>query len=209
MLGTRLKCGALLLVVSWLGMPSAVEAQTLRWPCERAFADRRSSKLADDTYVVVFFARKGLPGHVYVATGRLEDGLGMMQTSIFGFYPSATTKGIGLALGLSAPGKIDVNPDSDATPNIAVNILVNEEQHWRVKDALASKWSHMPYSLFKQNCNNLLADAAKELGLSIPASTFQFPDQFLNALIVQNGFVRVDECRSSPATAPSAPSTIR
>lgn len=136
---------------------------------------------------VAFLARKGAPGHAFVALGvRLNAGLKVYER-FFGLYPDDTGKLASLKLVFGrTTGRLDYRW-ADTRWDVAFERSVSPEQMAQVKAQFA-RWSENTptYALLGnggKNCSMLVGDVARSIGMKVPdGAASSLPWDFVESL---------------------------
>lgn len=139
------------------------------------------------TKAVVLCAREGVPGHAFVVLGK-EDEKRMMSTiEAFGFYPEK--KDLKPLFG-TVPGSLaNEFIRGKGTKNDHSLILKVDDEQFAAVEKLRADWAKRKpdYKLFERNCITFTGEAAKALGLTVPAGKdTDLPPTFLKNLIEKN-----------------------
>lgn len=112
--------------------------------------------------IIEFRARKGKPGHAFVAVGREYDNGLTAFYAIAGFYP----KGNDLKSVLSGPGQINYKW-VDTSSDVVFRVNITWEQEAKTIKTI-SEWDSKRYEFLWQNCTHLVRQVANDLGLRVP-----------------------------------------
>ena len=136
------------------------------------------------SYYVDFLARPaGYVGHSFVQAGALDAHGGRHPAMTVGLYPANPDRIF------DAPGKVtalalDLKPD----PGVRYRVLVSERTYLKMlalMKILPDTWRR--YDLVQNNCNNMVADVARHLGLVAPGDTADLPTNYVRSLAEVNG----------------------
>lgn len=143
--------------------------------------DRRSDKSPVAWRMAVFLARGGVPGHAYVALMTFQDDIqGFVTNGVWGLYPVSSKK---WTLG-AVPGGLEIRPD-DSEPNAALLVWINPDQFANIEGVANRYNADGEWQLLLSDCVSLLADSAREAGLSTPGLTLR-PLPFVEDLMAMN-----------------------
>jgi hypothetical protein len=153
-------------------------------------------------YIDFRLAQNGLVGHTYIAHGRLGGNGRPASAQYVDYHPEGGFGGY--VAGFVTPMTPVMQP---AKETLAAKVLdsyrltLTAKDYRKLTKLLAEiRASRRPWTAFGYNCNDLLADAARALGLSAPMTNAP-PSQFLPTLRAMNGSV------TSPSRIGRAPAT--
>ncbi len=131
---------------------------------------------------VLFVGRDGVPGHAFVVLGEeLDNGL-KWDVGVFGFYPKEGKK-VEIKQLINTPGKIDFKW-VDLQRDVEYRVYVDDKEMKSVRVVL-EKWKDSSYSLFDNNCSQMVSEVATSIGLLLPPGSKPgnaFPSAYIQAL---------------------------
>lgn len=145
---------------------------------------------AATSYYVEFRGRSedGGFGHSYITLGYADAGGHTHRTTIFGLVPTTRDDEFLSQFAVPVSGSIAVTK-SDFTPHpdVSYRVSIARADYVRiVRDIAALQNSWTIYALVGQNCNDLIADIARSVGLATPALTIQLPVAYVAELKAVN-----------------------
>lgn len=135
-------------------------------------------------YYVDFVARPaGVVGHSFIQVGTLDAQGGRRAVITAGLYPANPNEIF------DAPGKVTALPaDLKPYPVVRYRVLVSDRTYRKtlaLMKSLPGSWRR--YDLMQRNCNNMVADVARHLGLATPGDTADIPVNYVHSLAALNG----------------------
>ncbi len=166
-------------------IPLLLTLPTVSVAQEVAVKDLRKAG-SKSTKAVVLCAREGVPGHAFVVLGKEDEKKLMSTVRAFGFYPEKDTK----PLFGTVPGTLaDEFVRGKGTKNDHRLILKVDDEQFEAVEKLRADWAKRKpdYKLYERNCITFTSEAAKLLGLIVPAGDpTDLPPTFLKGLIDKN-----------------------
>jgi hypothetical protein len=124
---------------------------------------------------------KSLTGHVFIYLGKeLPDGT-TVYYMVTGFYPDETgSERKSIFSSIIGPGRVEYK-FSDMASSTRYDAYISEQQA-RMVEQIAEKWDSKNYSLFTQNCTNMVKDVASYLGMKMSReySSLQLPTDVID-----------------------------
>jgi hypothetical protein len=141
-------------------------------------------------YVDFRVVQDGVVGHTYMAHGRLGGNRRPVSAQYVDYHPEGGFGGY--IAGFIAPITPVMQPTKATLASTIVDsyrLTLSARDYRKLTKLLAEiRASGRPWTAFGYNCNDLLADAARALGLSAPVSNIA-PYQFIPTLRALNGSV--------------------
>ena len=171
-----------------------------------AMSKSAMSKSAPTLYYVDFRAiEDGLVGHTYIAYGRLDSNGRPASAQYADYHPDNGFAGY--VMGFVVPMTAIMQPTAET---LHANIVNSYRVTLRPQDYLEliklisqTSASRRPWTAFGYNCNDLLADAARAVGLDAPITNLA-PYHFLPMLRSMNDETTVSPGLAREGTARSA-----
>jgi hypothetical protein len=137
-------------------------------------------------YFVEFLARPtGAFGHSFVRLGMTDKTGHVTTTNTLGFYPvDKTGNAVFDAPGVLTHRKLDLASQSTVKYRVLV-IKSSYLKTLRATELMKKAW--VRYDLIGHNCNHLVGQIARGLGLNDPAEYADTPENYVRALKAQNG----------------------
>jgi hypothetical protein len=166
-----------------------------------AAAPAAEQKADTSLYYIDFrVAQDGVVGHTYIAHGRLGSNGRPASVQYVDYHPEGGFGGY--LAGFIAPITPVMQPAKETLASKVIDsyrLTLSAKDYRKLTKLLAEiRASRRPWTAFGYNCNDLLADAARALGLSAPMTNIA-PYQFIPTLRSMNGAV------TSPARVGVAP----
>lgn len=175
-----------LLGVCALAAVAALAASTSAWAGKHGRAPRAGVEhVSSDQgrYYVDFLARpEGIVGHSYIQAGALDTGGRRHPALTEGLYPANPAKVF------DAAGKVTaMAADLKHEPGVRYRVMVSPQTYTKTLAYMKSlKHTWRRYDLIQHNCNNMVGDVARHLGLAAPADTSDLPMNYVSAIAAAN-----------------------
>jgi hypothetical protein len=177
---------AISITVCSIGNPASARTQLDASRHKEASARREATNEPAGPYFVEFMARPTEAfGHSFVSLGMVGKFHQDKTTKTLGFYPVDKT---GTAV-FNSPGVITNRKlDRASQSTVKYRVLVSKTSYLKAMRATQlMKKSWVRYDLISHNCNHMIGQTARGLGLKDPGDYADTPENYVRALKAQNG----------------------
>lgn len=144
-------------------------------------APRKTERLP---YRVEFRGRMGTPvGHAYLVAGKRDRNGRFVPRLHAGFFVEPDPVKLALSL-IGTQGVVRASPlDARYRPLATYGVDISAAQYRRLAAHVErTRRAGRPYTLFDNNCNRFVQEAARSIGLKTPADTVVLPPAFITRL---------------------------
>jgi hypothetical protein len=151
----------------------------------------RKKPRTTDRYFIEFRSRYALSyGHTYATFGRLNARGDIVESEVAGLHPAGDSP-VPWMIGHVIPVPSETGPsDGDFEEKYVsarYRVNLNEAEYNKVVASIKHLQASSPlWNAVVYNCNAFVADIARSMGLKTPASTLQYPADFINSLRAMN-----------------------